>query len=347
DWRDTETDRPKAPYELFKPQDGLFDENVILQIKNGPSDFQVREPLSPLFGAIDSTAMCLELQITQEYTGQQRDVYNLATQWEEVYSFPLDKNSSLRDIAGKKIIAQAGVSSVGLDKNWTGHTLAQCNLYAFGRLAWNPALTADQITREWIKLTFGTNKRIVDVISHIMTNSRAVYEKYNTPLGLCWMVSPEHHYGPSPEGYEYMKWGTYHRANREAVGIDRTRRGTGFAAQYTPYLTEIFDDKTTCPEEYLLYFHRLRYDCKLKDGRTLLQRIYDDHFEGADAVRSFIEEWKTLENLLKSEKSDVYHSVLNRLYMQLENAIEWRDVINTYFYRFTGVPDEKGREIYP
>lgn len=343
DWRDTETDRPKAAYDLFKPQDGLFDQNVILQVKNGPSDFQVREPNSPLFGAMKQTREALELQIAQEYTGHQIDLYNLAVQWEEVFSFPVDKNRTLRDLIGKEIDTVAGVSNIGDDINWTGHTLAQLNLYAFGRLAWDPALTAEEITTQWVQLTFGTEPEVVHKLTDMMLRSRGVYEKYTTPLGLGWMVNVNQHYGPSPEGYEFMRWGTYHRANREGIGVDRTSRGTGYTRQYDPYLTELFDHPDTCPEELLLYFYRLPYTHVLKNKKNLLQYIYDTHFEGAEDVKGFIALWDSLEGRLPGE---AYRSVKDRLQRQLENALEWRDVINTYFYRLTGTPDEKGRKIY-
>jgi alpha-glucuronidase len=344
DWRDIATDRPMAAYNVFVGEDGLFDDNVILQIKNGPSDFQVREPLSPLFGALQNTPMSLEVQITQEYTGQQTDVYNLATQWEEVLNFPLNETSVLKDIVGDGIKAMTGVSNAGLDENWTGHTLAQLNLYAFGRLAWDAGLSASRITDEWARLTFGCDERILGVVRFIMSKSREAYEKYNAPLALCWMVNPHNHYGPSPEGYEFQKWGTYHRADRNAVGIDRTSKGTKFTAQFDAYLTALFDSVSTCPEEYILYFHRLPYDYAMKDGRTLIQRIYDDHFSGEETVREFIVKWKSLQNILPD---GVYLSILERLNRQQVNAREWRDVINTYFYRHSGAADKHGRKIYP
>ena len=343
DWRDTDTDRPKAAYDLFKPQDGLFEKNVILQVKNGPSDFQVREPNSPLLGAMKHTREALELQITQEYTGHQIDLYNLAVQWEEVFSFPVNKDRVLRDLIGNEIDTVAAVSNVGDDENWTGHTLAQANLYSFGRLAWNPKLTAKEITDEWIKLTFGTEPEVVEKLTDIMLHSRGAYEKYNAPLGLGWMVNVNLHYGPSPDGYEFMKWGTYHRANRKAVGVDRTSQGTGFSKQYDPYLTGIFDSRETCPQELLLYFHRLPYTYVLNNGKTLLQYIYDTHFEGVQEVERFICLWDSLKAKIPAE---TFASVKDRLTRQLENAKEWRDVINTFFYRLTGTTDEKGRKIY-
>lgn len=343
DWRNSSVDRPKAAYDLFIKLDGKFESNVILQVKNGPSDFQVREPLSPLLGGMKSTREALELQITQEYTGQQVDMYNLAVQWQEIMESQVDENVNLQDIIGKKIDAVAAVSNVGSDNNWTGHTLSQLNLYSYGRLSWNPYLKAVDITREWVRLTFGCDRDVVDGVTDMLMRSRDTYEKYNSPLGLGWMVNVGHHYGPSPEGYEFTKWGTYHRSNLYGVGVDRTGRGTGFTKQYPEALAKVYDDPATCPENLLLYFHRLSYDYKLKNGKTLLQHIYDVHFEGAEDVENFIRQWEDLQPLLPEP---AYASVRERLLRQLENAKEWRDVINTYFYRKTGIPDDAGRHIY-
>ena len=343
DWRDTKTDRPRAAYDHFYPLDRYFDKNVILQIKHGPSDFQVREPNSPLIGAMKNTKQAIELQVTQEYTGQQIDLYALAAQWEEVFSAPVSDKKTMRDLLGKEVKAIVAVANTGLDENWTGHTLAQANLYSFGRMACDPSLTAREVLSEWIELTFGINPKLKEPLLEMMLASRCVYEKYTSPLGLGWMVNINHHYGPSPEGYEFSKWGTYHRANHKAIGIDRTENGTGFTSQYHPYLNELYSNPKTCPEEFLLYFHRLPYDYRLKSGKTLLQHIYDTHFEGYEEVEGFIKTWDSVKSLLPES---VHNSVAAKLQLQLANAREWRDIINTYFYRLTGLPDEKGRQIY-
>jgi alpha-glucuronidase len=177
----------------------------------------------------------------------------------------------------------------------------------------------------------------------MMLSSRDVYEKYNAPLGVGWMVSVGKHYGPSVDGYEYMKWGTYHRADHKAIGVDRTKTGTGFTAQYHPWLDKLYSDKNACPEELLLFFHRLPYTYRLKSGKTLIQHIYDTHFEGVSDVQGFIDTWESLKELLPAS---VYGSVLAKLARQLDNAVEWRDVVNTYFLRKTGFRDEKGRLIF-
>ncbi|MCL2198445.1 MAG: alpha-glucuronidase [Defluviitaleaceae bacterium] len=347
DWRDTVTDRPKAAYDTFFPIDGKFDDNVILQVKHGPSDFQVREPNSPLLGAMKATRESLEFQIAQEYTGQQKDMYAWAVQWEEIFNMPFNESRKTRDLIGKELEAVVAVSNTGNDENWCGHIMAQANLYAFGRMAWNPALTAKEVTEEWTALTFVKSNfvapEVYPSVVQMLMDSRHVYEKYNAPLGICWMVYVHHHYGPSPDGYEYAKWGTYHRADHKAIGVDRTRKGTGYTAQYQPYVRDLYENLDTCPEEMVLYFHRLPYDYKLKDGRTMIQYIYDTHFEGVEGVEDFIKTWESLKGKLPD---DAYTHIRKRLDMQLENAKEWRDVINSYFFRKSNIADKKGRRIY-
>ena len=346
DWRDTVTDRAKAAYDHFMPLDGQFDDNVILQIKNGPMDFQVREPNSPLLGNMKHTRQAMEFQISQEYTGQQKDLYNLAVQWKEVFDHPVTESRNTRDLMGKEIEALVAVANTGDDDNWCGHLLAQANLFAFARLAWNPSLHPRELTEEWIKLTFG---KPFPTLADMMLRSREVYEKYTAPLGIGWMVNISHHYGPSVDGYEYMKWGTYHRADTKGIGVDRTCAdgGTGYTSQYDPYVQAMYESKDSCPEEILLFFHRLPYDYKLRSGKTLIQHIYDTHFEGVQDVENFIKIWEALRNEVPEE---AYINVKERLQMQLENAMEWRDVVNSYFYRKTGIADRvnaEGRMIHP
>jgi len=351
DWRDTKTDRAKAAYDNFKPIDGSFADNVVLQIKNGPMDFQIREPVSPLFGALEKTNQVIEFQITQEYTGQQKHLCFLGKLWKEVLDFDTyakGEGSYVKRIVdgslfGNKIGGFAAVSNVGNDYNWTGHDLAQANLYAYGELAWNPDKEISKIVDEWIRLTFGSDKTVLENVSFMLLNSREIYEKYTTPLGLGWMVNPGHHYGPNPEGYEYSHWGTYHRSSHYAIGVDRTSKGTGYTAQYSKHWQEIYDDVEKCPEELILFFHRLPWTHKLKSGKTLIQYMYDSHFEGVEEVENLIEKWQALKGKVKK---DVYERVMQRLQMQLEHAKEWRDVINTHFYRKTGIKDQKGRKIF-
>lgn len=353
DWRDTKTDRARAAYDHFMPLDGLFWDNVILQIKNGPMDFQVREPVSPLFGGLERTNQVLELQITQEYTGQQRHLCYLVPQWKEILAFDTyaqGPGSTVAKIVTGSVFPQrwsglAAVANIGDDPNWTGHTLAQANLYGYGRLAWDPELTSEQITREWVVLTFGHDPEVVATVSELLLGSWQVYENYTVPLGIGWMCNPGHHYGPSPEGYEYSRWGTYHRADRTAIGVDRSvRSGTGFAGQYRPENARRYETVETCPEELLLFFHRIPYTHVLKSGKTLIQHIYDTHFLGVEQVEEMIEKWKGLEGKINPE---TFFHVLERLEGQLVDAKEWRDVLNTYFYRLTHIPDIHGRKIYP
>ncbi|MDR2193826.1 MAG: alpha-glucuronidase [Treponema sp.] len=351
DWRDTTIDRARAAFDNFKPLDGQFDDNVILQIKHGPYDFQVREPVSPLFGALEKTRYVMELQITQEYTGQQIDLCFLPWMWGDVMRFDTGygtnaDNGAIRSLlACGRIEGLAAVGNTGLAANWTGHTLAQANLFGYGRLAWNPALSPGEIADEWSRLTFPDNggQSIAGNITKILLNSYPTYQKYNAPFGVCFMVECGHHYGPNVEGYEFSKWGTYHRADNKAIGIDRTPAGTGYTEQYAPKNAAIFANPETCPEELLLFFHRTPYDYVMKNGKTLLQNIYDTHFEGYDEVRIMLDTWRGLQELLDGA---VFESVKERMERQLENARQWRDVINTYFLRRTGIGDEKGRKIY-
>jgi len=343
DWRDVQTDRPMAAYKHFQPLDGTFDKNVILQIKNGPVDFQTREPVSPLFSSLKNTSEAIEFQIAQEYTGQQIDLFSLAVQWEEILTTEVDKGKQLKSLFGQEIVAMTAVTNTGNNMNWTGNTLAQCNLYAFGRMAWNQELTAKELIREWIQITFETDEHGRLTMEEMLLKSRGIYESYTAPLGIGFMVNPNNHYGPNVDGYEFSKWGTYHRASIDAIGVDRTSKGTGYTLQYPESLQRMYDDIESCPEELLLFFHRVRYDYKMKDGRTLLQYIYDSHFEGAEQAEALLQSWETLENKVPQE---TYNSVKERLKLQLINAREWRDQVNTYFYRKTGIDDEKGRKIY-
>jgi alpha-glucuronidase len=348
DWRDRSIDRARAAYDHFMPQDGAFADNVILQIKFGPYDFQVREPVNPLFGALKKTRHVMELQITQEYTGHQIDLCYLPFVWEDILRFDTahGEKSSIRELAASHndshIEGFAAVVNVGLDDNWTGHTLAQANLYGYGRLSWNPFLTAKEIAEEWSVLSFGKNAA-AQKIAEILMKSYTAYEKYNAPFGVCFMVTPGLHYGPNIEGYEFSRWGTYHRADANAIGIDRTPSGTGYTDQYSQKNAALFSDPSTCPENLLLFFHRLSYGFIMKNGQTLLQNIYDTHFESCDEAASMLEEWKGLKDSLEKE---IYESVLSRFERQLLNAREWRDQINTYFWRKTGIADQKGRKIY-
>lgn len=353
DWRDRKTDRARAAYDHFKPLDGKFNDNVILQIKNGPMDFQVREPITPLFGDLRETNQALELQITQEYTGQQKHLVYLVSQWKEILDFDTymdGKGSLVQDVItqypeNSKLKGMAAVVNVGRDKNWTGHKLAQANLYGFGRLAWDPTLSPEKILDEWIFQTFSLSDTSKQVLKSIMLSSWSTYEDYTSPLGIGWMVEPNHHYGPNIDGYEYSKWGTYHFADRNGLGVDRTvATGSGYTSQYQDENFKMYENIDTCPEELLLFFHHVPYEYKLKSGKTVIQHIYDTHFEGYEKVKEYQELWKSLENEIDQRS---FENVSNRLKEQLRSAREWKDQINTYFLRKSGISDEKERLIYP
>ena len=331
DWRDRVTDRPMAAYQHYAPLDGQFDENVILQIKNGPFDFQVREPLSPLLLAMPKTRLAIEFQLAQEYTGHQIDVYAMPTVWREAFD----------DMGADKVRAITAVSNLGRDDNYTGHPFAAANLFGYGLFAWNPELAPETILRLWCRLTYALPADQEDTLCRLLMESRGVYEQYTSPLGLCWMVNKMGHYGPGPDDYEFAAWGTYHRADRDAVGIDRTAAGTGYLLQYPPELQARYADPATCPDNLLLFFHRLRYDHVMADGRTLIQRVYDDHFEGYERAKAMAETLKGL-SLPESDREEA----ASRMDMQLHNAREWRDIVNTFFHRFSGVDDAHGRKIY-
>jgi len=342
DWRDTETDRAKAQCDTFAPLDGRFRDNVYLQVKNGPVDFQIREPVSPLFGHLQNTASILEFQIAQEYTGQQKHVCYLIPMFREVLDFRL-RHKPDKDRVSETVSAVCAVSNTGDDPNWTGHALAAANLYGFGRISWDPAADPEELAREWSVLTFGNDPKVTETVTGILMHSRTVYEKYTVPLGIGWMCVPGVHYGPSPDGYEYDRWGTYHRATCREIGVERGPEGTGFSAQYSPALAEIFGNVRTCPEELILFFHRLPYNFVMKDGRTLIQRIYDDHFEGYEEAEALAASWESLEGLVDRS---AFENVRDRFREQLQSAREWRDIVNSWFYRLTQIPDGKGRKLY-
>ncbi|MFS8631684.1 MAG: alpha-glucuronidase, partial [Bacillales bacterium] len=238
----------------------------------------------------------------------------------------------------------AGVVNVGSDYNWTGHTLAQANLYGYGRLTWNPDLTSEEIAEEWIEQTFGHDKEVIAKIKEMLLKSPEIYENYTAPLGVGWMVNPHHHYGPNVDGYEYSQWGTYHFADWQGIGVDRTvKTGTGYTAQYHEPNASMYESLETCPDELLLFFHHVPYTHRLKSGKTVIQHIYDTHFEGVEQAQWLKETWESLEGKIDKER---FKDVLERLEIQVEHAKEWRDVINTYFYRKSGIDDEKGRKIY-
>ena len=351
DWRDYKTDRARAGYDYFKDFDGEYHDNVILQIKNGPMDFQIREPISPLLGGLTKTNQLLEVQIAQEYTGHQIDLCYLIPMFKEVLDFRTycsEENDTVADIVsgrtmGNKLAGMAAVINTGNDFNWTGNDLAAANLYGFGRLAYTTELSSEEIAREWVALTFDMDKESEDKLTDMLLKSREIYEKYTSPLGIGWMVTPHVHYGPSVDGYEYSRWGTYHRADHKGIGVDRSDKGTGYAQQYYEPNASVYNDPEKCPEELLLFFHHIPYTWKLKSGQTLIQYIYDSHFEGEAEAEQLAADWNSLKDVVDSE---VFARVAERFELQVANAKEWRDQVNSYFFRKSDIADEKGRKIY-
>lgn len=350
-WRDLKTDRARSAYDNFIDLDGKFEDNVVLQIKNGPMDFQIREPISPLFGAMKNTNQILEVQIAQEYTGQQIDVCYLIPMFKEILDFRTycgEKADKVSDIVsgrtfGNKKVGMATVINTGDSECWTGNDFAGANLYGYGRLTMKTDLTAEEIAEEWIKLALGDSEEMVNKVGEILLTSRETYEKYTTPFGIGWMVTPHFHYGVNIDGYEYDRWGTYHRADNNGIGVDRTFNGTGYTTQYFKENADVFEDMNSCPEELLLFFHKTPYNFKMKNGETLLQNMYNTHFEGVEKVEKYIEMWDSVKDFIPTS---IYDNSKKRFELQLKNAVEWRDVYNSYFYRKSGVTDKKGRIIY-
>ncbi|MFF6877120.1 alpha-glucuronidase [Streptomyces sp. NPDC012474] len=342
DWRDRTTDRARAAYDHFVPLDGEFAGNAVLQVKHGPMDFQVREPVSPLIGAMPRTRLAVELQATQEYTGQQRHVCWLGPMWSEVLRFRPEPGRTAGELARGGLVA---VSNAGDDPFWTGHPLAQANLYTFGRLAWRPDAEPRAVLDEWIGLSFPeASPRLADGLHAVLDGSWRTYEKYTAPLGVGFMVQPGHHYGPSVDGYEYSPWGTYHFADRDGIGVDRTvKSGTGFAGQYGEPWAGLYASPDTCPDELLLFFHHVPYGHVLKSGKTVIQHIYDTHFEGVEEVEEARSVWASLAGLVDPA---CHARVAERYEEQLRGAREWRDQVNSYFFRKSGVPDGRGRRIH-
>lgn len=351
DWRDRKMDRARSGYDNFIGLDGTFRDNVILQIKNGPMDFQVREPVHPLFGGLKATNQMLEVQIAQEYTGQQRHVCYLIPMFKEVLSFrtyAAETDDTVEDIVSGRTFHQtkcgmAAVANTGNDENWTGHDLAAANLYGFGRLAFDPSAKAEELAEEWIIRAFGEDEAVREVLLFILMNSWRAYEMYNAPLGIGWMVNPSYHYGPSVDGYEYDRWGTYHRADHIGIGVDRSHHGTGYAGLYREPNASMYDSPESCPDELLLFFHHMPYDHRLQSGKTVIQHIYDTHFEGVELVDEMVKRFEGLEGKLPDK---AYRRMLERFHHQKEHSREWRDQINTYFYRKSGIADEKERIIF-
>ena len=327
DWQNLKNDRARAAYDNLHHLDGQFDDNAALQIKLGPIDFQAREPVSPLIGGLQKTNQVIELQITQEYTGQQRHLCFLIPMWKQVLDFDMQvkgPGTAVKDlVAGKTFNRPVGgfvaVSNVGRDQTWLGHHLAMANLYGFGRLAWNPNFTSDQIAEEWTRSTFGNNPQIVSTIKQMELTSWSIYEHYTGPLGAGTLTDIIGvHFGPAVESSERNGWGQWHRADEKGIGMDRTvATGTGYISQYSPPIAKMYESLETCPDELLLFFHHVPYTYVLHSGKTVIQHIYDTHYEGAEEATGLVTEWQSLKGRIDEQR---YYEVLNRLEYQAGHA---------------------------
>ncbi len=354
-------DRAKQAYQEFMPFDGKFRDNVIIQVKNGPIDFQPREPFSPLFGAMKKTPVMAEMQITQEYLGFSNHIAYLAPMWKECLdsdTYQQGENSTVARVTDgsiypQKIKAIAGVANIGTDVNWCGHHLAQANWYAFGRLAWNHELTSEQIVNEWIALTFETPESIKQntqpdsqlstfnfQLSKLMLESREAVIEYMMPLGLHHLFAFGHHYGPEPwcdipgARPDWMP-GYYHKADVKGLGFDRSHTGSNAAVQYHAPLGKQFDSLSTCPEELILWFHHVPWDHQMKNGRIFWDELCYTYDRGVQKVRHFQNVWDRLANHVDAQRfSDIQH----KLKIQLRDAIWWKDGCLLYFQTFSGKP---------
>lgn len=326
-------DRVKQAVSEFKGMDGKFRDNVILQSKNGPLDFQPREPYAPIFDNIKQTPQIAELQITQEYLGQSKHLTYLAPMWKEFFGF----------VNPDRLVGISGVANIGDDANWCGHPFSQANWYAFGRLAWNPSLTAEEIAHEWLVQTYeNQDERFTKPVEMMMMTSREACVNYMMPLGLHHIFKFDHHYGPEPDGFiaSYpLEWCPvyYHKADAQGIGFDRSSKGTDAVGQYPEPYRSLYDNIETCPEEYLLWFHHVPWDYKMKSGSTLWQELCMKYNMGVAMVEVYRDFWHTsAKQYMKGHEQEWQHtdSLLN---VQLENAKEWRNTCLKYFQTFSKI----------
>lgn len=324
-------DRVKQAVSEFKGMDGKFRDNVILQSKNGPLDFQPREPYAPIFDNIRQTPQIAELQITQEYLGQSKHLTYLAPMWKEFFDF----------VNPDKLVGISGVANIGDDANWCGHPFSQANWYAFGRLAWNPSLTAEEIAHEWLVQTYeNQDEKFTKPVEMMMMTSREACVNYMMPLGLHHIFKFDHHYGPEPDGFiaSYpLEWCPvyYHKADAKGIGFDRSSKGTDAVGQYPEPYRSLYDNIETCPEEYLLWFHHVAWNYKMKSGSTLWQELCMKYNMGVAMVEVYRDFWHTsAKQYMKGHEQEWQHtdSLLN---VQLENAKEWRNTCLKYFQTFS------------
>ncbi len=339
-WHDAETWAQEA-YETFKPLDGKFADNAILQIKNGPIDFQLREPAHPLFGALPQTNSMMELQITQEYSGQSTHLCYAVPMWKQVYDFDTHAagaGTTVADIVEGSVYdyrhsGVAGVMNFGSDTNWTRHHLAAANTHGFARLAWNPGFAPAQVAEEWVRMTFGSDARLVGVLTRMLLASWEIYESYNSPLAAGFVQGGGDHFDPCVACNE-----AWHQSDSEGVGFDRTvATGSGTTAFYHPPVSDTFESLDTCPDELLLWFHHVPYVHRLHSGKTVIQHIYDSHFEGLEDAYQLRRHWQTLRRQVDPRR---YAEVLERFDRQVAHATRWRDNLVSYWFAHSRILDE-------
>jgi alpha-glucuronidase len=347
------TDRAKQAFAEFVPYDGQFKDNVLVQVKNGAIDFQPREPFHPMFGAMPKTPLMMEFQITQEYLGFSAHSIFLPKLFEEVLkadTYRKGKGSSVAKVIdgtlnNKKLTGIAGVSNIGSAMNWTGNTMLQANWYGFGKLAWNPYLTSDEIADDWLRLTFSNNVNFIKPVKNIMLNSREAVVNYMTPLGLHHIMDTGHHYGPGPwvSNLSRPEWNPvyYHKADSLGIGFNRTSTGSNAIAQYAPEVASKFNNIKTCPEEDLLWFHHVSWDYKLKNGKTLWDGMALKYQEGVNQVAAMINTWNDMEPYVDEER---FNEIKMLLSIQHKEAKWWRDACLLYFQQFSGKELPQGVE---
>ncbi len=348
-----DTDRAKQAFAEFIPFDGQFMDNVLVQVKNGPIDFQPREPFHPMFGAMKKTPLMMEFQITQEYLGFSSHLVFLPKLFEEVLdadTFQKDSNATVADIIegklnGNELTGMAGVANIGTDLNWTGHPFAQANWYGFGRLAWDPDLSSETIAEEWLRATYNNHQEFLDPMKALLLTSREAVVNYMNPLGLHHLFDTGHHYGPGPwvDDLERPDWNPvyYHQADRNGIGFNRTPTGSNATGQYAKSLAATFNDLKIIPEEYLLWFHHLPWDYKLKNGRSLWDGIALKYQEGVNQVSDMIGTWENMKPYLNDTQ---YKEVQMLLRIQLKEAKWWRDACLLYFQTYSRQPLPEGVE---
>ncbi len=331
-------DRSKHAYMEFKPLDGQFNDNVIVQIKNGPLDFQPLEPFTPLFGRMESTNYGAEVEILQEYTGRSTHLVFLADMWEEFLDFDTHAYGTGSTVgitlegrqAGKNESLMAGVANVGDDANWCGHHFGQANWYAFGRLAWDHTISSDMIADEWARMTWGNNQQTISVVKQMLLGSYQASHDYFTPIGLNFLAKMSDHFSPDPAARTY-----FHKADSSGLGYDRTTTGSNAVGQYPTPVKNLFNNIDTCPEEYLLWFHHVSWDHTMSSGRTMWQELCYRYYSGAAFAGEMIRQWSTLEGSIDQSR---YGHVRERLQAQYEHAVEWRDTCVSYFQGISNRP---------